>query len=283
MPAMLRTAGGNNWEFAGGNDRGAILVDKLSEVMRLSPAMVSCRTKDGPEFLHRVSVKSFPRKIRWAAIPEPAKSEIACSVGPFQKPQQLALQMARVAQIVVQGAEMKGGLLLHGALAEWKGNGVILAGPAGVGKTTAVGRLPFPWRALSDDAALVVKARDGAYWAHPWPTWSRIGRGATRVTWDVQHAVRLRLICMLEQGKRDKMDELSYLPAISELVDIAGQAFVILANGVDITAYRRINLTRFHNAEKIVKRVPVFRLQASRDGRFWKEIEKHLSCWQDVV
>lgn len=214
--------------------------------------------------------------MRWADIPEPVNGEIVCSVGPFLKPEQLALQMARVTQIVVHGSEMKGGLLLHGALAKWRENGVILAGPAGVGKSTASRRLPPPWTALSDDTTLIVKAGDGSYWAHPWPTWSRIGRGATRETWDVQHAARLRLICMLAQSEADGMHEMPYLQAISELVDIAGQAFVILANGLDPATYRRINLTRFHNAEKIAKRVPVFRLQASRTGRFWGLIEKAL-------
>ena len=70
----------------------------------------------------------------------------------------MTLQLMRVSQIVANASEEKGGLLVHGALVEWNGTGVILAGPGGVGKTTASKRLPSTWRSLSDDTALIVKS-----------------------------------------------------------------------------------------------------------------------------
>ena len=92
---------------------------------------------------------------------------------------------------MANSSEKNGGLLVHGALAEWNGIGVILAGPGGVGKTTASKRLPRPWRSLSDDNTLIVKSPDGTYWAHPWPTWSRYRQGDMSGSWDVQAAVKL--------------------------------------------------------------------------------------------
>lgn len=279
MPsARLFLADGSGWEFFGGNEKGEILISRLAKVANFSPP-------DSPRWWalwmmaaakNQVVVKSMLKEVRWTDIPHQEIPKIACRVGPFPNPDKLALQMARIVHIVVHNSEMRGGLLVHGALAEWNGMGVILAGPGGVGKSTAVGRLPRPWRALSDDATMIVKAQDGTYWAHPWPTWSRIRSGEANQSWDVQKAVRLKLICMLAQGNQDRLHELPYLQAISELVDIASQTFVILANGLDIGAIRRINVLRFHNAATIAKLVPIFRLNFSLAGKFWKEIEKDL-------
>jgi SynChlorMet cassette protein ScmC len=188
----------------------------------------------------------------------------------------MAFQLARVSHVPVYYSEMNGGLLVHGALAERNGVGVILAGPGGVGKTTASKRLPRPWRSLSDDNTLIVKSPDGTYWAHPWPTWSRYKEGDMSGSWDVQTAVRLDLICMLRQAGSDLLLPLPIRQVISELVDVSGQTFFIMANGMHKDAIRRINLMRFHNAVAISKRVPVCGLEISRNGKFWKKIEKNL-------
>ena len=173
-------------------------------------------------------------------------------------------------------SEKNGGLLVHGALAEWNGQGVILAGPGGVGKTTASKRLPPPWRSFSDDNTLIVKSPDGSYWAHPWPTWSQYRQGEMSGSWDVQTAVKLKAIFMMTQTKKDRVSSLSTPQAISELVDVSGQTFFIMANGLDKDAIRRINLMRFENAITMSIRVPIRRLEISRNGEFWKEIEKFL-------
>lgn len=182
----------------------------------------------------------------------------------------------RISQVVAHYSEIRGGLLVHGALAEWNGMGVILAGPGGVGKTTASERLPRRWRSLSDDTALIVLAPDGTYWAHPWPTWSRLWQGDKPGSWDVQAAVKLSLICMMTQNKEDRLYGISMRQAISELVDVSGQTFAILASGMDKGALRHINLMRFQNAVALSKKVPVCRLELSRYGKFWQEIEKFL-------
>ena len=188
----------------------------------------------------------------------------------------MTLQLMRLSQIVANASEKKGGLLVHGALVERNGTGVILAGPGGVGKTTASKRLPSTWRSLSDDTALIVKSPDGTYWAHPWPTWSRYRQGHMSGSWDVQAAVKLEAILMLVQKNKDRISLLPFRQAISELVDVSGQSFYLLANGMGLNAIRRLNLRRFHNAVTISKKIPVCRLDISRRGKFWKEIEEFL-------
>ncbi len=81
---------------------------------------------------------------------------------------------------------------------------------------------------------------------------------------------------MMTQNKKDRVSSLSTRQAISELVDVSGQTFFIMANGMDKDAIRRINLMRFENAITMSKRVPIRRLEISRNGKFWKEIEKFL-------
>lgn len=162
---------------------------------------------------------------------------------------------------------------MHGALADWNGLGLILAGPGGVGKTTASERLPSTWRSLSDDTTLIVKSPDGTYWAHPWPTWSRYRQGDMSGSWDVQASVKLGLICMLSQNKKDCVFQLPVCQAISELVEVSGQAFFIMASGMSKDTIRRLNLMRFGNAIEISKNIPICRLEMSLDGKFWNEIE----------
>jgi len=269
------------WELTGGNGKGWLLIDHFARVANLSSLRPPGSHQNRVRSVKRISVEFVSGDVRWTEIPQGSGIKISCRVGSFATPAKLALQMARIAQIVAYGSETKGGLLVHGALAEWEGHGVILAGPGKVGKSTASRRLPSTWRSLSDDMTLIVKAADGSYWAHPWPTWSRIRRRKTQQSWDVQKAVKLKLICMLAQSKMDRMHDLPYLQAISELVDIAGQAFVLLANGLDIAAYRRANLVRFGNAEAIARQIPIHRLRISRKGAFWRLIEKDFAAATD--
>ena len=59
---------------------------------------------------------------------------------------------------------------------------------------------------------------------------------------------------MLSPEQGDRVSPLSIHQAISELVDVSGQTFFIMANGMGKDAIRRINLMRFHNAVAISKR-----------------------------
>jgi len=223
-----------------------------------------------------VAVTVLKREIRWPDLPQARANEIDCRLGPVATSERMTLQLMRVSQLVADSSEKNGGLLVHGALAEWKGMGVILAGPGGVGKTTASKRLPFPWRSLSDDTTLIVMSPEGTYWAHPWPTWSRFCQGDMSGARDVQTAVKLSLICMMSQGGEDRIWRLPERQAISELVDVSGQTFAILANGMNKCAFRRLNLMRFFNAVAISKKITVCRLEISQTMEFWKEIEKSL-------
>lgn len=186
------------------------------------------------------------------------------------------LQLITVASAIVLQAERRGGLLLHGALAQRHGQGVLLAGPGMAGKSTASRRLPPPWRSLSDDATLVVRDPASRYWAHPWPTWSRFTFGGPGGSWDVERAVPLRALFFLTQEEQDRAEPVGAGQGTALLVEVAEQVMVIAQRDVDAVELCALRVRRFDNICDLASVVPCFELHISSTGPFWEEIERVL-------
>ncbi len=157
------------------------------------------------------------------------------------------------------------------------GQGILLAGPSGVGKTTASLRLPQPWRSLADDVTLVVRDGDGTYLAHPWPTWSRlIGEEAWEegYSWDVQQAVPLRAIFFLGQGDEDRVEPLRAGHAVCALTELAQQTSQYFLMGMELEEIAAFHLQRFENLCALVQALPAYLLLVSLHGAFWQEMER---------
>ena len=203
-------------------------------------------------------------------------SMFICDINPAATRGEFLTELRCLSQYISLVAQAKGGILLHGALVEWKGSGVILAGPGGAGKSTASQRLPPPWHSLSDDASLVVRDSEDKYWAHPWPTWSRFFFGGPGGSWDLQQAVPLKGIFFLEQMTVDQMDVLSAEQAALNLVASVEQVSRPLTTRVETEQARATRLEWLDNACMLAQTIPAFRLQISLTGTFWKEIERSL-------
>jgi SynChlorMet cassette protein ScmC len=116
------------------------------------------------------------------------------------------------------------------------------------------------------------------YWAHPWPTWSwffgkedyRPGGGS----WDMQQAVPLRAIFILEQGEEDQVEPMGPAHALCTLTELAAQTSRHLLQGLPLDEIAVFNLQRFENLCALVQTVPAYLLHVSRDGAFWEEIEQ---------
>jgi signal peptidase I len=182
--------------------------------------------------------------------------------------------LRRIASQIARETMSRGGLLFHGALAEYRGSGFIMAGPQEVGKSTASRRLPSPWRSLCDDMTLVVPDGKGGFWAHPWPTWSRFLYNGPGGSWAVEHAVPIRAVFFLVQSSDDQLEPLNATQATALALESAEElAREVLLELTDAAAARSLCNQALNVAKGLAASVPAYSLKVSLDGRFWEKIE----------
>lgn len=273
--ATLTLAHGTSWAIAADGDAEAsTLVDRLAEIMQLPRGghadhrlLVSIGSK---ELMGRAHLKRLPSQ-----DPNTHRCALLPSEGPLFPP----VQLMTLSRFIARDAQDRGGLLLHGALAEWEGRGAILAGPGEVGKTTATRRLPPRWRACCDDTTLVVRDAQGGYWAHPWPTWSTyLNDHRATGTWDTQRPVRLRAVFFLEQSPQDEMRPLGQGEAVCALVESAKQAMWQTAHRRDPVEPQGLHEEGFRNGCALAQVVPMYCLHLSLTGSFWELMEQALTA-----
>lgn len=252
----LVLADGNEWLFVGEDASASTIISKLRTILQLESLMSqSCKILVGT-----------PRKID--------------NCDPFAvESLQLSGTYVQMMKIIHRDVLARDGLFLHGALAERNGYGVILAGPSGVGKTTASIRLPSPWRSLSDDMTLVVRDEQGRYWGHPWPTWSFFWESNNSGRkWDVSYAVPLKGLFFLAQASKDRAERIGAGQAACMLLETAQQATSGRLDDKSINGeLKAMNLQLFKNACIMAKSMKSFILNVSLNGQFWKEMDLALN------
>jgi len=272
----LILADGSSWSIVGKDKGGADTSRLLAKTMRLHPS---------PRTTQKLLILSKPPAADGTAQPIFSEktlkaignsNNMTCQLGPSDDRVKLVVQLLEISQIFCCTAEERGGVSIHGALAEKKGNGIILAGRGNVGKTTASRRLPSPWRAHSDDSTLIVLDKTNNYRAHPWPTWSSLTSGDSFQTWDVQFSVPLKAIFILSQSKTDKVQQIGKGQAACLLNEAVDQACWGLDARLGNKAKQAIRLRRFDNICQMVEAIPAYLLQISKNGSFWEEIDKVL-------
>ncbi len=172
-------------------------------------------------------------------------------------------------------AQKKGGLPFHAGLVELKGQGVLLAGPGNIGKSTCCSRLIPPWQAHCDDEVLIVRNDFKEYLVHPFPTWSEIVLERSKQTWNVEKYFPLSAIFFLEQAETDEVIPIGQGQAailINQSVTQVGRGWSNLGP-YDETQHKK---KFFDNACEMAKIIPAFILRVSLTGRFWEEMEKVL-------
>lgn len=276
----LALADGSTWGIAAGDEKACTIVVRLAAAMQLVPQQlpiyqllvlsdgngISKCTHHFTYELRRSAPKIFLRC--------KGDNTFTCVVPPTRKKAVLVDQLVQLSLVIAQQSQNIGGILLHGALIERDGWGVILAGPGGAGKTTASRRLPAPWCSLSDDQVLVVRDGNGAYWTHPWPTWSDLMSGGKGGTWNVNHAIPLKAIFFLAHAQHDSLEPVGKGKSACLLVESEKQASWPLSRFLREEEARIIHLQRFENICALAKIVRSYRLHLSLDGAFWEEIEQ---------
>ena len=208
----------------------------------------------------------------------PVESEdvIVCHIAPPKNRDDLVTQAMRVGLALAHDAQKRGGLLVHGGLAEFHGQGVIIAAPGGTGKSTASSRLPKPWTSLSDDAALVVRGAQGEYFAHPWPTWSRFYDNGPGGAWHTSYCVPLSAFYFLFQSPEDMLEDLNSSQAAAMLIESVEQANRIFARSLTPPETHNNHRRQFSNVCALTAHLPAYHLRLSLTGEFWRLMEGSL-------
>jgi SynChlorMet cassette protein ScmC len=187
-----------------------------------------------------------------------------------------AVRALQISLVIAHMAQKRGGILLHGGLAEFQGQGVILAATSGTGKTTASKRLPAPWRSLSDDAVLIVRKADHYYYGHPWPTWSLFFPGGPGGSWNAERGIPLKTLYFLFQSPEDALAPLNSTQASAMLMESAEQANAAFNRDKSAADLHQNHLEQFSIVCAVTSSLPAFRLSLSLNGRFWTLLEESL-------
>lgn len=274
----LVLADGSHWEIAAGDNEAASIVSQLGCAMQLR------MTTGAIEPPHHGIVRRFLVQVDahtsvadyYVPLASGNDGVVVCVLKPCDHWGGPYINLVRLSLVFAREAQARGGVLIHGALAERDGIGVILAAPGGTGKTTASGRLLAPWRSLCDDVTLVVQDPQGNYLAHPWPTWSRFLAGGPGGAWDVQSAVPVKGIFFLSQAVEDRVETVGPGHAVSMLVECVRQASMFMPLGLRKEETRALHLEWFNNLCALARVIPAHVLHISLTGAFWQKIEQAL-------
>ncbi len=260
----LAFADGSVWAIEAGDETAREIVSRAGAAMQFT-------THCGPA--HRVLVRVKEGR---DDTPSADQGRVVCMLESPSSEDEMAVQLMRFA--VFLGIQMRahGGILLHGALAERSGQGVILAGHGEAGKTTASRRLRPPWRSLCDDECLVVRDARGAYWAHPWPTWSDFLWGGKGGSWPVQQAVPLKAIFSLRQESEDRATPMGSGEAACLLIGASEQVAPPKLWHYTEHTLRESRRQDFDNICALAQNVRTCRLDLTLDGAFWREMDRFL-------
>jgi SynChlorMet cassette protein ScmC len=285
--ARLDFADGACWNIVADHPEASAFVERLKDMMQLSSpngrdqhifvkVQNDCEPKFEEAYLTH-ALKAF--MIRpfaddpWDEGRRNLKKSISCTLCLEDGESSTPLQLMQFSSLFVLDAITRGGMLLHGALIARNGMGVILAGPGGVGKTTACNRLPETWHTLSDDTALIVRDDVNQYWAHPWPTWSRILLEGVRERWDVGRSISLKAICFLSQSSEPDLVLLGEGEMACLGMEAIEQASRPITRGLGGESLQKLNALHFKNICQLVKAVPGCRLNLDLKSPFYEWIE----------
>ena len=212
----------------------------------------------------------------------PGTGDIFCEIRPRPGDDQFdpdmidAIKMHYAVYPFYLKAIQNGGLPIHGALFEREGRTVLLAASGNTGKTTCCRRIPEPWKALADDAVLVVRTEDGNYRAHPFPSWNDHIKNRADTSWDVQSSYPLDAIFFLEQSPVDEVVPLGQGKTALGLSDAAFEGIIAIRAMMEPEMLRRFRLKKLDNASAMARHLSGYVLRVSLTGRFWEEMEKVL-------
>jgi len=247
-----------------------------SRINRFSSVISNLRDEGLLDHLPATGWRRKRLDLVWFAY-HPDSADMICEVRWWDNPATNFAFMADAACVLYHGFTAYGAVPVHAALLELHGHGVLLLADGGVGKTTCCLRVPEPWKWLCDDEVLVVPGSDGNLYAHPFPTWSNLVRGAKAPGRSVEQGLPLSAIFFLSQASKDEVLCLGPGAAASRMMSMTLRYFTRpqwkCSHPDDDVALRA---QVFANVCSVASKVPSFELKVAREGTFWKEIERVL-------
>lgn len=298
LPSYSVNLGGElRWQMCAGPNAEAWL-SSFAEIIRIQRSTSSCGPKitfvaKSPENRFGSVISSLRDEglldglpatgWRWKRLDlvrfayHPDSADMICAVRWWDNPATNFASMADAVCVLYHGFTAYGAVPVHGALLELQGTGVLLLADGGVGKTTCCLRVPEPWRWLCDDEALVVPGSDGSLYAHPFPTWSDLVRGAKSPSRSVEQGLPLNAIFFLSQASQDEVFSIGRGAAAARMMSMTLRYFTRpqwkCSHPDDDVALRA---QVFANVCSVASELPSFELKVAREGRFWEEIERVL-------
>lgn len=276
---FLRLADGSGWNIMA-SKKAENWLDTMASIMKLKelyisncPRLIFTRTGEGS--IPKLSLDGWRvqdlKMLRFGyhnQIPD-----VICELNEDRDKANEFIKMWFVVFPIYRRIQSTGGLPLHAALIEKNGKGMLFLASGGTGKSTCAKRIPSPWRAHSDDVALVVKNSEGQYLAHPYPTWSDYFTQRSEGSWNVEKPVKMSAIFFLERSDKDKVIPVQKVEAAIKINRSVSEICRVDLMSLEAKEQREMRIKLFDNACALAKSVPAFKLQASLTGRFWEEIE----------
>ena len=168
-----------------------------------------------------------------------------------------------------------GGAIIHGGIAVYKNQGVILTAPPGGGKTTAFSTTPENWQLESDDAALVWPVAKDEFLVSPLPTWSVLlgvnPQFERIVKWQVGSSFPLAGVFFLDKASAIALTPQRPLDAVVPLYRALSEYPTVIMSRAP---YR---VAIFKAASALARTLPIWSLRLPREGNFWPLLEERLT------
>jgi SynChlorMet cassette protein ScmC len=200
-------------------------------------------------------------------------TDLITEIAPYSRddPNEDIIRMMLAIQSLYLAVWPCGGIPVHAAMLEKKGQAILIAAPGGTGKSTCATRIPPPWSAPCDDSVLLIPW-NGAYYAHPLPTWSdHLIRNHRDRKWDIGHAVPVTGLWFLEQGEVDGGTPVGKGEAASRLyqsaVQISGPCIRKQGNE---ELYADWHTALFNRCCDAVSHLSCGILRVTLTGKFWE-------------
>lgn len=176
--------------------------------------------------------------------------------------------------LIIEDMVSRGGGVVHAGLAVRREAAVLFSAPSGGGKSTALARIPAPWRVEADDAALVWPSGRGSVKASPLPTWSvmagrsRMPKGLGR--WKPGDSWRVGAIVVLE--KSPFLEYSPFAPA-----EAAAVLYRALSDHPESSRSRHLFRKEFFGtACSLARSLPAFILRLGLNDAYWKLLERDI-------